>query len=214
MSNLIQFTNNTRDCSTDQGYQFEFCCDGCGTGLMSRFKASKLGMAGGFLRAASNIFGGLGSAGDSARDASELMRGKERDEALRESVEEAKKVFKLCGRCGNWVCPQACWNDKRNMCETCAPDLEEEMIAAQNTARKEQIWQKARQTDMLGGMDVTSEQGFKAQTCTGCGAQVAGKFCASCGTAVVGASKKFCPNCGVEGSPGSKFCGGCGTKMD
>ena len=35
MASLIKFTNNYRDCSTDAGYQFEFNCDGCGTGAMS-----------------------------------------------------------------------------------------------------------------------------------------------------------------------------------
>lgn len=216
MGSMIHFTNNYRDCSTDNGYQFEFYCDGCGTGCMSPFKHSKMGMAGGVFKAASNFFGGLSSAAGVSDDAKELLRGKERDESLREAVEEAKKIFKLCGRCGKWVCTQACWNEKRNLCEKCAPDLEEELAAAQNTAKMEQIWRKARQTDLIDGeIDVRQPDG-KPQTaamkCTNCGAALNGKFCGECGTPAP-AAKKACPSCGSEASGTAKFCGTCGTKL-
>ena len=35
---LIQFTKNHSDHSTDKGYQFEFFCDRCGTGFMTRLQ--------------------------------------------------------------------------------------------------------------------------------------------------------------------------------
>lgn len=40
---LIQFTKNHTDHSTDKGYQFEFFCDRCGNGFMSKFKPSVTG---------------------------------------------------------------------------------------------------------------------------------------------------------------------------
>src|SRR5262245_11034931 len=77
MGGMIKFTNNYKDCSTENGFQFEFYCDGCGTGTMSAFKHNKLGMAGGALRAASSFFGGLGGTAEAADQAKELMRGKD-----------------------------------------------------------------------------------------------------------------------------------------
>jgi hypothetical protein len=36
-----------------------------------------------------------------------------------------------CGRCGRSVCEPVCWNKKMGLCETCAPDLDEEISAQQ-----------------------------------------------------------------------------------
>lgn len=214
MSKLIKFTNNYRDCSTDAGYQFEFNCDGCGTGVMSPFKPSKLGMAGSVLRTASSIFGGLTGANAAADGARDMMRGKERDGALQEAVEEMKKVFKLCGRCGMWVCPEACWNEKKNLCEKCAPDLEEELVRVQEQAKVTWMERKALQTDMIGDMDITQDGGRAkdaGQKCGKCGALVSGKFCGECGAEVK--TRAFCTSCGVDNPPTAKFCGNCGNKM-
>ncbi|MBL9032596.1 MAG: zinc ribbon domain-containing protein [Phycisphaerae bacterium] len=211
---LISFTSNFKDCCTDHGYQFEFYCDGCGNGHMSRFKESKLGMAGSFLRAAGGLFGSgaagnAAQAGDTVRDA---LRGRARDEALAEAVAEAKKEFKQCPRCGKWVCPQACWNPKKGQCDKCAPDLEDEIAAAQATAQKEQVWRKARETDLVAEIDVRAEGGVAGATCGSCGARgQTGKFCAECGKAV--GVKQFCTGCGAEVRAGSKFCGGCGKPV-
>ena len=48
----IKFTGNFQDLSTDKGYQFKFCCEKCGNGHLSTFKASTLGMASSALHAA------------------------------------------------------------------------------------------------------------------------------------------------------------------
>jgi DNA-directed RNA polymerase subunit M/transcription elongation factor TFIIS len=215
MGGMISFTNNFEDRSTDAGFQFEFYCDGCRGGHMSAFKPNKLGMAGGMMRAASSFFGGLGSATEATDQMRDMLRGKERDAALKEAVELAKTHMKHCGRCGAWVCPEACWNEKVNMCEKCAPDLEEELQAAQNTAKMEQMWRKARMVDMISDIDVT-QQGGKPKAapvmCAACGEKVEGKFCGSCGTPAP-AAKKNCPGCGEEQAGTAKFCGSCGTKL-
>lgn len=221
MSSLISFTSNYQDKSTDSGYQFEFFCDHCGNGYTSQFKENKIGMAGGFFRAAGSIFGGglAHSAAEGADALRDSMRGRARDEALREAVEEAKKVFKQCPRCGKWVCPQVSWNNDRGMCVICAPDFNKEVNAAQATGQKEHIWREARDSSgkvmggVMGGFDIAAPGGkASAATCPSCGAKSSGgKFCAQCGKPL--ATKVFCPQCGAEAAPGAKFCAGCGAKL-
>jgi uncharacterized OB-fold protein len=215
MTSLIAFTNNYLDCSTDNGFQFEFYCDGCGSGHMSPFVTHKAGVATTVFRAAGGLLGGvLGGAASNAAGASEemqnLMRGKARDEALRAAVTEAKKVFKQCGRCGSWVCPEACWNPKKNQCDTCAPDLDDEIAAAQASAQKEQIWRAARTTSLIDEIDVRNEGGVMGTACPSCGTTGTGKFCGSCGAAM--ATKSNCTGCGAKLAPGAKFCAECGQK--
>ncbi len=54
------------DLSTDRGYQFKFYCDKCRNGYLSTFETSITGLAGGLLRTAGNLFGGvLGRVGNS-----------------------------------------------------------------------------------------------------------------------------------------------------
>lgn len=229
MAKLIRFTNNYRDCSTEKGYQFEFNCDGCGDGLMSPFKASKLGIAAGILRSAGGLLGSLAGGADTAGNAADdLLRGKERDTALEDAVVEMKKVFKQCGRCGKWVCPEACWNEKKNLCEACAPDLDEELINIQETTKVEQLKRKAREANLVSDIDVTQPGGKPAATagsgattiCEGCGSSVSGKFCSTCGKQVVEkpaaaakAAGGYCSGCGTKYNAGDKFCGGCGNQV-
>lgn len=207
---LIRFTENYEDLSTDRGYQFKFFCDKCGNGYMSSFQMSVTGAAGGLLRAAGNLFGGvLGQAGDSAYEIQRTVGGKAHDEALRKAVEEVKGHFKQCSRCGKWVCPENCWNHKRGLCENCAPDVEEEMAAAQATATKDQIWEKAATTDYTKNLDMTTEA---VAFCPQCGAKTQGsKFCPECGAKL--RAKSECPKCGAEVEAGSKFCPECGARM-
>jgi hypothetical protein len=218
---LIAFTSNYQDKSTENGYQFEFYCDHCGSGYLSRFQENKLGMASGILRAAGSIFGSaLGhNAADGADYMRESMRGKARDEALRIAVEEAKKVFKQCPRCGKWVCPEVSWNANRGMCVKCAPDFTKEVNAAQATGQAEHIWREARMEDgrvmrgVIGGFDIAAPGGVAANaTCPSCGAvSSGGKFCNECGKPLN--AKVVCSGCGTEAAPGAKFCGNCGNKI-
>lgn len=207
---LIGFVSNYDDLSTDKGYQFKFHCDKCGNGYMSSFQTSVTGMAGSVLRAAGNIFGGvLGRAGDSAYEIQRAVGGKAHDDALQKAVEEGKLHFKQCSRCGKWVCPEVCWNRERGLCENCAPDEGETIAAAQAQVKAEQIFDKARSTNMV--QDVNMKQKATAQ-CAQCGAKTkGGKFCPECGAPLATTLK--CSQCGVENEPGARFCPECGNKM-
>ena len=208
---LIRFTENYEDLSTDRGYQFKFFCDKCHNGYLSSFQTSVTGLAGGLLRAAGNVFGGvLGQAGQGAYEIQRAVGGKAHDDALRTAIEEVKGHFKQCSRCSKWVCPENCWNQKRGLCEDCAPDVEEEMAAAQAQATKDQIWQKAAQTDYTKKLDMTTEA---VAFCPQCGAKTqASKFCPECGAKLRARSE--CPKCGAEVEAGSKFCPECGNRMN
>jgi hypothetical protein len=206
----IEFTGNYQDLSTDKGYQFKFFCEKCGNGYMSSFNPSKLGMAQSALEAAGNLFGGVfGRAASSAYDIQRAVGGPAHDSALKEAVAEIRPLFKQCKRCGNWICEPVCFNKKAQLCDRCAPDLEEEMAAAQAEAAKEQVHEKVRQVDWLKGRDVGAVSGA---ACPQCGAATqGGKFCPDCGAALQ--PKKKCVKCGAvaEGSP--KFCPECGEKL-
>ena len=65
---MIQFTRNHTDHSNDTGFQFEFQCDKCSNGFMSRFEPHKLGITSNILRAAGGLLGGFfGNAGYATR---------------------------------------------------------------------------------------------------------------------------------------------------
>jgi len=207
MPEIIQFVRNYEDLSTDRGYQFKFYCDHCGNGYMSSFQASMLGMASGLLNAAGSIFGGIfGQAGNSAYQVQQAIGGKAHDDALKAAVVEIKHKFKQCTRCGKWVCPEVCWNERRSLCEGCAPDLAQETAAAQAEAAKEQIREKARNTKLVEDVDMKVEA---SAGCPACGARVgASKFCPECGQAINAKAK--CKKCGADVPGTVKFCPECG----
>jgi hypothetical protein len=203
---LIQFTRNHTDRSNDVGFQFEFHCDKCGNGFMSTFVPSKVGVAAGFLRAAGSMFGGaLGRAGWAGDQVKDVLRGPARDDAFAKAVAEGKQKFHQCTRCGKWVCPEVCWNEKRSLCEECAPDLQEEAASAQAQAAVEQVREKARQAKLVEDVDMSAPQ---LAACPHCKARVeGGKFCPECGKPL--ASKATCAKCGTQFD--GKFCPECGT---
>src|SRR5215216_4421174 len=188
---MIQFVNNYDDLSTDKGYQFKFHCDKCGNGYMSRYQPSLTGTGGSLLRAAGDLFGGwLSSAGNSAYELQRAVGGKAHDEALQKAVEEGKTHFHQCSRCGRWVCPEVCWNASAGQCEDCAPDYQEELASAHAHAKadatRQQLYEKAQQTDYVSKIDMSAESVTKAPArpaaqaaqpaaapaCSSCGAQV------------------------------------------
>src|SRR5438067_10635864 len=191
----IPFTGNYEDLSTDRGYQFKFYCEKCQNGYMSSFRASTIGMLGSAARAASSLFGGVfGNVADSSYEVQRAVGGGAHDSALKDAVEEIAPIFKQCTRCGNWVCEPVCWNKKAGLCESCAPDLDEEMAAAQAEAAREQIQQKAREVDWTKSRNVDKISGA---VCRACGAKTqSGKFCQECGASL--SPTKACSQCGHE----------------
>ncbi|MBX7171367.1 MAG: zinc ribbon domain-containing protein [Pyrinomonadaceae bacterium] len=226
---MIQFVNNYQDLSTDKGYQFKFHCDKCGNGFMSQYQASYIGMAGSFLNAASDLLGWGHSAGNSAYEVQRAVGGSAHDTALKTAVEEGKQHFHQCSRCGHWVCPEACWNESANQCEACAPRYEEELAAAHAQAKadamRQQLYEKAQQTDYVSGVDMSagsvaaspnavkpSEEPKLPKLCT-CGVEVGNaKFCPECGTPTQ-LTKPKCPKCSFEVEVTTKFCPECGTGL-
>jgi Double zinc ribbon len=205
----IRFTGNYEDLSTDRGFQFKFYCEKCNNGYMSTFKTSTIGMLGSAARAASSLFGGfLGNVADSSYEVQRAIGGPAHDSALKDAVEEIAPIFKQCTRCGHWVCEPICWNKKAGLCENCAPDLDEEMAAAQAEAAREQVQTKAREVDWMKSRKVDQVTGA---VCPGCGAKTqGGKFCQECGATLQ--AKKGCAGCGHEAEGSPKFCPECGQR--
>jgi hypothetical protein len=207
------------------GFQFKFHCDKCGNGYMTHFQASTLGMAESALHVAGNLLGGFfTAASNSAYEVQRAVGGKLHDAALEEAVREGKEHFHQCTRCGKWVCPEVCWNAQAGLCEGCAPNFKEEMAAGQAQAKveaaREQLRQKALQTDYVSSVDMSANAVVAApgpataaaDRCAACGASLAKgvHFCPQCGTA---RSSPDCPGCGAPIAPNTKFCAHCGGKV-
>lgn len=205
----IEFTGNYEDLSTDRGYQFKFFCEKCNNGYMSSFKASKIGMAASAAQVAGSLFGGLfGRAADSAYEIQRAIGGPAHDAALREATEEIRPLFRQCTRCGQYVCEPVCFNKRAGLCESCAPDMEEEIAAAQAEAARLQAFEKAQSVDWMKGRDLGRVTGA---ACGSCGAKTGNaKFCPECGTPTM--QKKSCGSCGHEAEGTPRFCPECGQK--
>jgi membrane protease subunit (stomatin/prohibitin family) len=210
----IEFTRNYSDLSTNQGFQFEFNCDRCGTGYRTRFQASALGMVSGALDTANSLFGGVfGQVANLGERARSATWEKAHDDAFTNAMEELKPDFIQCPRCSSWVCKKACWNTKKGLCKQCAPDLGVEMAAAQSSRTVEEIWAHSQMAEEDRGM--LKEESWRAgvsASCPACHAplQTNAKFCPECGAKIQ--TKKHCTECGAELAPNAKFCAECGTK--
>lgn len=209
MTTRIPFTGNHEDLSTDRGYQFKFYCEKCGNGYMSSFQTSKIGMLGSAARVAGSLFGGVfGSVANSSYEVQQAIGGAAHDTAMKEAVQEIAPTFKQCTRCGQHVCQPICWNKKAGLCETCAPDLDEELAAAQAEAAREQAHERARSVNWLEKKNVAQVTGA---VCRECGAKhQGGKFCPECGAA--SSPKRSCAECGHEAEGSPKFCPECGQR--
>lgn len=216
MGQMIPFTNNYSDRSTEEGYQFEFNCERCGNGYSSTFKHSVTGFGGRLASIGGGLMGGdVGGKLEQAGFASQWMRsgdrGSTRDKQLAAAVQEMQPYFEQCHRCGQWVCKAICWNSERGLCVQCAPKLDQEVAAMQAGAQIEQLNTRIQAEDLT--QDINYRDTATAR-CPKCGSETGGgKFCQSCGTPLAAApatTKKFCANCGTE-LKGAKFCAECGT---
>jgi len=212
---LIKFVRNHNDESTERGFQFEFCCDRCGTGYRTPFQASATGLVSEALDVASGLLGGvLGRAARVSDRVHSVAWEQAHDKAFRKAVENAKPHFEQCPRCSQWVCKESCWNDELGLCKECAPDAGAEYAAAQVEARISQGREAISE-----GTYVSAEEKKRLQTetaiarCPKCGASLAGgeKFCSECGQPVK--AEKFCSECGSKVKAGAKFCPECGARQ-
>lgn len=203
----VAFTGNYQDLSSSKGFQFKFFCEKCQNGYLSTFKPNKLGMASAAAGAAASLLGGIfGRAAASAQQLESMVAGPAHDTALKEATEEIRRLFKQCSRCGQYVCGPVCWNETAGLCETCAPDIREEVAAAQAQAARAQAGEKAQAVDWMKDQKIDT---VVAAVCPKCNAKTQGsKFCPECGTAI--AQKRKCAACGAEAQGTPKFCPECG----
>ncbi len=213
MADKIEFVRNYNDLCTNKGFQFEFCCNRCGTGIRTRFKPSVVGSISTALDAASSLFGGVfGSAADIGERVRSASWEKAHDEAFEEAIGELKSDFIQCPRCSTWVCRKSCWNTKRGLCKGCAPDLGVEMSAAQASRSVEEVWAHAKMDEDDKKLSEGNWRETIRASCPKCEAPLAAnaKFCPECGTKLK--EKNLCVHCGAKLSSGAKFCPECGEK--
>ncbi len=211
----IRFTRNYSDLSTDQGFQFEFYCDRCGSGYRTRFQPSVLGKVSSALDAASSLIGGVfGRAADLGERARSATWEKAHDEAFTNAMEELRPDFVQCPRCQSWVCREHCWNEQKGLCKECAPDLGVEMAAAQAQRTVEEIHAHAQMAE--SDREMLQEKSWRAgvrATCPQCNAPLPAnvKFCPECGARIQ--AQAHCTECGAKLLPGAKFCPECGARV-
>ncbi|MFZ6029146.1 MAG: zinc ribbon domain-containing protein [Chloroflexota bacterium] len=215
MSDRIEFTRNYADQCTDKGFQFEFYCDRCGTGYRTRFSPFALGTLTSALDAGNSLLGGLFSkAADLTERARSATWEKAHDDAFTAAMQELRPEFIQCPRCSSWVCKKSCWNARKGLCKSCAPDVGVEMAAAQASKASEKVWENAQASDedtKVIGNQKAWKAGVRA-SCPHCNAPLDGtpKFCPECGQKIQ--AEKFCVECGTKLAAAAKFCPECGTK--
>ena len=212
MAERFEFVRNYHDLSTNQGFQFEFFCDRCGSGYRTHFKPSVIGKVSEALNVASSIFGRLGSAAHVGERMRNAAWEKAHDEAFREAITEIKPEFIQCPHCLAGVCRRSCWNEKRGLCKHCAPDLGVEMSAAQSSRSVEEIWRHAAMSAEDKKLSAGNWRETIVATCPQCETPLGtnAKFCPNCGHQLK--SQQHCTQCGAVLQPGAKFCSECGTK--
>lgn len=224
MSNgkLVPFTSNMDDNSTDAGFQFTFFCDICREGYKTRFIESKTwkkkGLFQGIGKAASAVgyVTGKYGVGHAAETGSDIVSHKyegmspewhrEHEQAFELASNEAKGHFKRCPRCHKWVCDND-WNEEAQLCTDEAPREAVEVSAARAEKMKQDIQEKAQQTQVF-----TGEIDARQTLCPKCGKPAGqGKFCNNCGAPL---GMLECKKCGAKSPMGTRFCGECGNRLD
>jgi membrane protease subunit (stomatin/prohibitin family) len=215
MTDRIEFVSNYGDLSTNQGFQFEFYCNRCGSGYRTSFKAWAVGAASTVLDTASSLFGGvLGSVANVGERVRSATWERAHDEAFAQALEELKPSFAQCPRCSTWVCRESCWNTKRGLCKDCAPDLGVEMSAAQASRSVEEVWAHAAMAEEDKHLDEKEWRETIHASCPNCEAPLAvnAKFCPECGAKIKAVQR--CKHCKSPLTPGAKFCPECGEKAN
>jgi len=215
MSDRIEFTRNYSDLSTDRGFQFEFFCDHCGNGVRTEFKTSTTGLVSEALDTAGGVLGGiLGRAAEIGDRVHSAAWQKARDHAFQEAVKEIMPEFFQCPRCNSWVCRERCVNEKRGLCNGCAPDLGVEMSAAQASRSVEEVWAHAAMAGEDKHLGKETWRETIRAACPKCEhpLETDAKFCPNCGAKLRAAEQ--CAKCGAKLTPDAKFCAECGEKVE
>lgn len=214
VAEVIEFSGNYDDLSTDRGFQFEFQCTRCSVGFRSGFQTSAVGMMSGALEAAGGFLGGiLGQAADVGERVRSAGWQKAHDTAFEKAWLELKPSFVQCPHCSSWVCRRSCWNEKRGLCKSCAPDLGVEMSVAQSNRSVEEIHAHACMADEDRRLGKENWSQTVRASCPKCEAPLAAnaKFCPECGEKLK--AQSFCSECGASLTAGAKFCLECGQKV-
>jgi hypothetical protein len=223
---FIPFTSNMEDNSTDAGFQFTFFCDICHEGYKSRFIESSTYKKKGLFRGIGRVAGAAGSIaggyvhgghdiGYAAQTGGDVLGDKfegqppewhrEHERAFEIATNEAKGHFKRCPRCHKFLCDND-WNEEAGLCIEDAPREAVEVAAARADKMKQDIQEKAQQTQVF-----TGEIEQKQTLCPKCGKSAGGsRFCNNCGAPL---GMMECKDCGAKNPPGTRFCGECGGKL-
>ncbi len=205
MPGFTPFTRNYTDLSDENGYQFEFRCDHCGSGYRSAFIRSNLGTASSVLSGASNFIGGLWGASGAVNSARDFLDRDARDDALEKAANEILPLFKRCAACSTWV-DETCFNRDRELCTGCAPNLAAELERERSSVEMNQMREALRAETVFSG-----DTSARRTACPSCDKPVGSeKFCANCGTPL---ATSHCVQCGGELATGARFCGNCGMKV-
>jgi hypothetical protein len=204
----IPFTNNHSDHSTDKGFRFEFFCAKCHDGYMTEFQTYTIGAVSTVLDMGESLFGGIfHQASDIAHKVHSAAWERAKDSAFLEAVEETKKHFYRCSRCGSYFCKN-CWNPDEGLCTNCAPFLAQEIESAKRHAAIDQAHEKVRNINYVTEEDVSVDMQV---TCPECQSPTGkSKFCPNCGAKL--GVKKICFQCKAEITSSVKFCPECGAK--
>lgn len=204
----VYFTDNVRDLSNQEGYQFEFACERCGNGFRSPFQRDRIDQGQDIVRGLGSLLGGrMAQVSSAVGWLDRTTNSRAKDAALRNAVETIKHHFSQCRGCGDWVCTDVCWNDAIGQCLRCSPSVTEELSRAQAAAQVEQLREQTRSVDWTRDLDLAARTPV---ACPQCAARVEpGKFCSSCGAQL--ASSDTCRSCAQAMPAGARFCPSCGT---
>jgi hypothetical protein len=211
LGEIVAFTDNFRDLSNSDGYQFEFVCERCGNGYRAPFQRDNVARGGRVLRGLGSLtdkFGVVDKLGAASHELYDRVTGSPaKDKALASAVEAVRPNFRQCRGCGNWMCHEVCWNDDIGQCLNCSPSVADELSRAQAAAQIEQIQEKTREVDWTEDLDIATRARV---SCPSCSATITGgKFCPECGFSLQ--AKTECATCGTK-LGGAKFCPECGDK--
>ena len=180
MAGFTPFTSNYTDLSDENGYQFEFRCDICGSGYRSEFIRSNAGHGGQPPRRREQPHRRLlrqrrPTRADRVKDITD--RGA-RDEALKKAANEIMALFTRCPRCNKL--------GRRDLLERGARPVRR---AARRTSPPRWRPSAPRSSSTRCARRCSAETVFSGDTsarstvCTNCGKPVGSeKFCSNCGT--------------------------------